>query len=44
MDICSRGKSIRTEQWKEHLYEYFSKNGGDEKIKILDSVDWDVSH
>lgn len=38
-----RGKSIRTDQWKDHLYGYFSKHGGEEKIKILDSVDWDVS-
>lgn len=37
------GKSITTEQWKEHLYAYFSKCGGPEKIKALDSVDWDVS-
>ncbi|OCH94213.1 metalloprotease [Obba rivulosa] len=36
------GKSITTEQWKEHLYQYFQKNGGEEKIKILDSVDWDA--
>jgi leukotriene-A4 hydrolase len=37
------GKSITSEQWKEHLYAYFSKRGGPEKIKALDSVDWDVS-
>jgi leukotriene-A4 hydrolase len=37
------GKSITTEQWKEHLYTYFSKCGGPEKIKALDGVDWDVS-
>ena len=36
------GKSITTQQWKDHLYAYFAKNGGEEKIKILDSVDWDV--
>jgi leukotriene-A4 hydrolase len=36
------GKSITTEQWKEHLYAYFSKHGGSEKIKALDGVDWDV--
>ncbi|KAK7019843.1 leukotriene A-4 hydrolase [Favolaschia claudopus] len=35
------GKSITTEQWKNHLYEFYSKNGGPEKIKLLDSVDWD---
>ena len=37
------GKSITTEQWKEHLYAYFSKCGGPEKIKALDGVLWDVS-
>jgi leukotriene-A4 hydrolase len=37
------GKSITSEQWKEHIYAYFSKHGGPEKIKALDSVDWDVS-
>ena len=37
------GKSITTEQWKEHLYAYFSKHGSPEKIKALDGVDWDVS-
>jgi leukotriene-A4 hydrolase len=37
-----RGKSIRTEQWKEHLYSYFRQNGGQEKIRLLDSVDWNV--
>lgn len=36
------GKSITTFQWKDHLYEYFKKSGGDEKIKALDSVDWDA--
>lgn len=36
------GKSITTEQWKEHIYAYFSKCGGPEKIKALDGVDWDV--
>ena len=36
------GKSITTEQWKEHLYTYFGKLG-EEKVKALDSVDFDVS-
>lgn len=36
------GKSITTEQWKEHLYGYYQKHGGADKIKALDSVDWDV--
>jgi hypothetical protein len=39
----SRGKSIRTPEWRTHLYDYFSKHGGEEKIRILDSVDWNVS-
>ncbi|KAJ7909530.1 peptidase family M1-domain-containing protein [Mycena leptocephala] len=34
------GTSITTEQWKAHLYQYYTKNGGPEKIKLLDSVDW----
>ena len=36
------GKSITTEQWKSHLYSYFEKNGHD-KVKALDSIDWNVS-
>ncbi|KAG6853530.1 hypothetical protein C0991_003450 [Blastosporella zonata] len=36
------GTSITTEQWKAHLYGYWEKNGGPEKIKILDSVDWNA--
>ena len=37
------GKRINTWMWKDHLYSYWSKNGGEEKVKILDSVNWDVS-
>lgn len=37
------GQSIGTEEWKAHLYSYFKANGGDEKVTILDSVNWDVS-
>jgi leukotriene-A4 hydrolase len=36
------GKSISTQQWKDHLYAYFQKHGGEDKIKALDSVDWDA--
>ncbi|KAF8308664.1 zincin [Clavulina sp. PMI_390] len=36
------GKSLRTPEWKEHLYGYWRTHGGEEKIKILDSVDWDA--
>lgn len=37
------GKSINTQMWKDHLFSYWSKNGGDEKVEILNSVNWDVS-
>ncbi|KAI0809133.1 peptidase family M1-domain-containing protein [Irpex lacteus] len=36
------GKSITTQQWKDHLYGYYEKHGGPEKIKLLDSIDWDA--
>ncbi|KAJ7591549.1 peptidase family M1-domain-containing protein [Mycena floridula] len=36
------GKSITTRQWKDHLYAYFEKNGGEQKVKALDSVDWNA--
>lgn len=36
------GKSISTQDWKDHLYAYFQKNGGEEKVKLLDNVDWNV--
>lgn len=35
------GKSIATQQWKDHLYGYFRKHG-EEKVEALDSIDWDV--
>ncbi|KAI0324458.1 hypothetical protein GY45DRAFT_1331548 [Cubamyces sp. BRFM 1775] len=35
------GKSITTEDWKAHLYAYWEKHGGEEKIKALNSVKWD---
>jgi len=34
------GQSITTEQWKNHLYSYYQKHGGTEKIEALNSVDW----
>lgn len=37
-----RGKSIRTDQWKAHLFQYFEANGGKAKLDILNGVDWDV--
>jgi leukotriene-A4 hydrolase len=36
------GKSITTQEWKAHLYGYYEKHGGADKIKALDSVDWNV--
>lgn len=36
------GKNITTAEWKAHLYGYYEKHGGAEKIKALDSVDWSV--
>jgi leukotriene-A4 hydrolase len=36
------GKSITTQEWKDHLYGYWRKHGGEEKIKALDGIDWDV--
>ena len=36
------GKSITTQQWKDHLYGYYAKNGGTEMTTKLDSIDWDV--
>lgn len=38
-----QGRSITTWDWKEHLYTYFERHGGPEKIVALNGVDWDVS-
>lgn len=38
-----QGKSITTWDWKTHLYAYFEKHGGREKLDALNTVDWDVS-
>ncbi|KAK1231374.1 Leucyl aminopeptidase yscIV [Marasmius sp. AFHP31] len=35
------GRSITTEQWKEHLYAYYGKHQP-EKVKALDSIDWNA--
>ncbi|EPQ61166.1 hypothetical protein GLOTRDRAFT_53987 [Gloeophyllum trabeum ATCC 11539] len=37
-----KGQSITSDQWKAHLYDYFRKRGADDKIKALDSVDWNA--
>ncbi|KAI0685545.1 peptidase family M1-domain-containing protein [Cytidiella melzeri] len=36
------GKSITTQQWKDHLYAFYEKHGGSEKVKLLDSIDWNA--
>ncbi|KAH8111425.1 peptidase family M1-domain-containing protein [Phellopilus nigrolimitatus] len=36
------GRSISTDIWKEHLYDYWGKHGDRTKIQTLDSVDWDA--
>ncbi|KXN73514.1 leukotriene A-4 hydrol, partial [Conidiobolus coronatus NRRL 28638] len=35
-------KTVTTQQWKDHLYEYFKREHSDENIKLLDSVDWNT--
>ncbi|KAG8741670.1 hypothetical protein FRC12_015597, partial [Ceratobasidium sp. 428] len=35
-----RGRSIRTDEWKTHLFSYFEKHAGEEKLKVLNSVNW----
>ncbi|KAI0245676.1 hypothetical protein BJV78DRAFT_1277392 [Lactifluus subvellereus] len=37
-----QGQSITTWDWKAHLYAYFEKHGGQEKLDALNSVDWDA--
>ncbi|CAE7143150.1 unnamed protein product, partial [Rhizoctonia solani] len=29
-----RGRSIRTDEWKTHLFDYFEKHGGEDKLKL----------
>lgn len=36
------GHSITTETWKNHLYAYFQKNGGEVKIQALNGINWDA--
>lgn len=35
------GTSINTETWKEFLYSYFESHYGEEKVKLLNQVEWD---
>jgi leukotriene-A4 hydrolase len=36
------GKSITTEMWKEHLFSYYTRFGGDDELEALKSIDWDA--
>ncbi|KAF9463241.1 hypothetical protein BDZ94DRAFT_1259460 [Collybia nuda] len=36
------GKSITTHDWKSHLFDYYGRNGGEEKVKVLDGIDWNA--
>ncbi|KAG1746884.1 hypothetical protein EDB19DRAFT_1894105 [Suillus lakei] len=36
------GKSITTEMWKEHLFAYYTRFGGDDELGALESIDWDA--
>jgi leukotriene-A4 hydrolase len=38
------GKSITSYQWKDHLFEYFTKHGGPDKVTALNSIDFDVEY
>lgn len=37
------GQSITTEMWKEHLFGYYQRFGGDDELEALKSIDWDAS-
>ncbi|KAL4071200.1 peptidase family M1-domain-containing protein [Scleroderma yunnanense] len=36
------GKSITTQNWKDHLYAYYRAHGTKDNVKALDSIDWDA--
>lgn len=36
------GKSITTQDWKDHLYTYYRTHGTEDNVKALDSIDWNV--
>jgi hypothetical protein len=36
------GRSIGTEEFRKHLYDYFRRTGGQAAVAKLDSIDWDV--
>jgi len=37
-----RGKAITTDEWKAHLLLYWEKHGGEKKLQLLRTVDWDA--
>lgn len=38
------GKSINTNIWRSHLYEYWGTHGGKDKLDVLDAIDWNASN
>ncbi|KAF9903836.1 Leukotriene A-4 hydrolase [Lobosporangium transversale] len=36
------GRSINTDDWKNFLYSFMEKNFGQEKVDLLNKVDWDA--
>ncbi|KAI5991089.1 peptidase family M1-domain-containing protein [Pisolithus orientalis] len=36
------GKSITTQEWKDHLYAYYREHGTRDNVEALDSLDWDA--
>ncbi|KAF9580423.1 Leukotriene A-4 hydrolase [Lunasporangiospora selenospora] len=36
------GRSINTDEWKHFLYSYMTKHHGQEKVDLLNLVDWDA--
>jgi leukotriene-A4 hydrolase len=38
------GQSITSNQWKEHLFEYFNKHGSHDEVTALNSIDFDVEY
>jgi len=36
------GKSITTQDWKDHLFTYYRTHGTKDDVKALDSIDWNV--
>ncbi|KAL4069028.1 hypothetical protein J3A83DRAFT_4401200 [Scleroderma citrinum] len=36
------GKSITTQEWKDHLYAYYRAHGTEDNVMALDSIDWNA--